>query len=86
MDEEKVIWEASTWEAFRKAGMLWFVNRILHVFGWALAIQEVDNELVKIYPVRTNVLGFDEAIDEKHRKRVLSSIINDDITNIIKEK
>ena len=25
-----------TWEEFRKTGLLWFVNVIIHVFGWAM--------------------------------------------------
>lgn len=27
-----------TWEDFRESGLLWFINTILHVFGWAIVV------------------------------------------------
>ena len=28
-----------TWEEFRDSGLLWFVNTILHMFGWGIAVE-----------------------------------------------
>ena len=38
----KTISEKS-WQEFRETGLFWFVNSILHVFGWVLVV-DVDNE------------------------------------------
>lgn len=48
-------------EEFRNSGMLWFVNSIIHVFGWAIVI-EYDNkkQAIRMYPARTKFRGFDE--------------------------
>lgn len=50
-----------TWAEFSDAGLLWFVNIILHVFGWAI-VRECDNngEITKVYPARTTFRGFAE--------------------------
>jgi hypothetical protein len=54
------MYERRSWEEFIDAGVLWFVNRILHVFGWVIVV-EGDNA----WPARTTVLGFTQAHDEK---------------------
>ena len=44
MDEEnkKEPVTKKTWTEFREIGLLWFINTILHMFGWAIVV-EVDN-------------------------------------------
>ena len=41
--------------------MLWFINTILHAFGWAIAV-EVDNDgnITNAYPTRVKFRGFSE--------------------------
>lgn len=52
---------AERWEKFRKAGLLQFVNAILHVFGYALYIVLNENNNVQsAYPARCSFRGFDE--------------------------
>lgn len=50
-----------TWDEFREAGLLWWVNRALHIFGWALVV-EVDGEgqVTNCYPARCRFRGFAE--------------------------
>lgn len=48
--------ERRTWEEFRKAGMLWLINSLLHVFGWCIVI---DYSECEAYPARTTYRGFD---------------------------
>ena len=48
------------WEEFRKSGLLWFVNIILHTFGRAIVI---DGE--EVYPARVEFRGFSENINTK---------------------
>ena len=49
------------WDAFREAGLMWFVNRLLHLFGWALVAEVNPDEPTKtinVYPARTTFRGF----------------------------
>lgn len=52
--------ERKTWEEFRAAGFLWFANRILHLFGWAIVVEvEKDGTVSDVYPARVQFRGFD---------------------------
>lgn len=64
-----------TWEDFEKVGLLWFVNRLLHVFGWVIVFVEDDqtNELLEVYPARTTMLGFTEEVDEAGQKKFVEA-------------
>lgn len=61
-----------SWTEFREAGMLWFVNRMLHVFGWALVVEVDDatDELRGAFPVRTEWRGFTPDREELGHTRV----------------
>ena len=52
--------ERRTWEDFRKTGLLWFMNTILHAFGWAIVVELEKGEFVEAYPARVRFRGFDE--------------------------
>ena len=55
-----------TWEVFRKSGLLWWVNRAIHLFGWALIIEIDDHGTVKeVYPARCSYRGFPEAAENR---------------------
>lgn len=50
--------ERKSWEEFRDTKLLWFVNTILHAFGWAIVIEK-DNGMIKdVYPARVKFRGF----------------------------
>lgn len=51
-----------SWEEFRGNGLLWFINSILHVFGWAIVLQmnEKTKEIIRAYPARVRYRGFSE--------------------------
>ena len=52
------------WGEFRNDGLLWFVNMILHTFGWAIIYSFNEDETLKeVYPARVKYRGFDEAIN-----------------------
>ena len=42
MKVDKEMVEKKTWKEFRDAGFLWWINMILHTFGWSICI-EVDD-------------------------------------------
>jgi hypothetical protein len=31
--------QKATWKEFRRSGLLWWINRSLHLFGWAIAVE-----------------------------------------------
>ena len=53
--------EKRKWEEFQNAGLLWWVNRALHLFGWAIVLQVEDSGAVTdAYPARVQFRGFSE--------------------------
>ena len=49
-----------SWATFRSAGLLWWCNRFLHLFGWAIVVQvEADGSISEAYPARCRFRGFD---------------------------
>ena len=50
-----------SWNEFRESGMLWWINMILHTFGWAITYEfDKDGELSNVYPARVKFRGFSE--------------------------
>jgi len=58
-----------TWDEFRSSGMLWWINMMLHTFGWAI-VCDMDGDIIKsAYPARVKFRGFTEdRNDEGYRK------------------
>lgn len=52
--------EKKTWEDFRECKMLWWINMILHTFGWAIIYDYDDDGELTVYPARVKFRGFDE--------------------------
>jgi hypothetical protein len=71
-----------TWQEFRNSGLLWFTNRILHCFGWAIVIDmEADGGVVDIYPARVTYRGF-PSLSEERGFTNLHKYLADNITDI----
>ena len=53
--------ERKTWEEFRAAQLLWWTNRMLHLFGWAIVfdVAEDGRTVTDVYPARVRFRGFD---------------------------
>ena len=50
-----------TWKEFRESGFLWWINMILHTFGWSIVVDIDDNgEITDAYPARVKFRGFGE--------------------------
>ena len=62
MDEEnkKEPVTKKTWAEFREIGLLWFINTILHIFGWAIVVEVDNGEVINAYPARVTLRGFSE--------------------------
>ncbi len=61
-----------SWERFRASGLAWWINRILHTFGWALVFAvdpadlskpTIEQKVVECYPARCSFRGFNEQRD-----------------------
>lgn len=58
--------EKKTWKEFRESGLFWWINMILHTFGWALVISiEEDGSISDVYPARVKFRGFDDDSNTK---------------------
>ncbi len=64
--------EEKSWDEFRKSGLLWWVNMILHTFGWSIVVDVVegDGEVVRVYPARVKFRGFSESENTKGYMKV----------------
>lgn len=47
--------EKKTWKEFQQSGLLWWINMILHTFGWAIVTNGTE-----AYPARVKFRGFKE--------------------------
>lgn len=55
----------STWAEFREADLLWWVNRALHLFGWAICLEvEEGGSVARAYPARVRFRGFPTDVEE----------------------
>lgn len=59
-NKDKQMVEKKTWTEFRKTGLLWFVNIILHTFGWAIVISIEKGISEEAFPARVKYRGFDQ--------------------------
>jgi hypothetical protein len=51
--------DKKTWKEFRESGLLWWINMILHTFGWSIVIDiEKDGTITNCYPARVKFRGF----------------------------
>lgn len=82
--ERKTI-ERAEWYEFQQAGLLWFINRMLHVFGWAIVF-EIDDEnhsnVLDVYPARVKFRGFENEGDNfvkltNHMNEEMSRLLED---------
>ena len=60
-----------TWDEFREAGGLWWVNRVLHMVGMAIYV-EVDEagKVTRVYPGKCEFRGFGEDSEERGFRRM----------------
>ena len=79
------IQEEKAWEDFRETGLLWFINTILHVFGWAIVVYKNNKgDIYKVKPTRVTWRGFSEESNEKGYKNV-TKFLSENIEDLLKE-
>ena len=77
--------EQKTWKEFRDSGLLWWINMLLHTFGWAIVFSvEEDGTITKAYPARVKFRGFDEKSNTEGYIKV-SQYLNKESEQLLKE-
>lgn len=52
--------DKKTWQEFKDSGLLWWINMILHTFGWAIVFEiSKRGKIINVYPARVKYRGFD---------------------------
>ena len=74
-----------TWEEFIDIKMLWWINMILHTFGWAICVDiEEDGSVSNAYPARVKFRGFAEKNNTDGYIKV-SQYLKDNVDELVKE-
>ncbi len=74
-----------TWQEFRDTGLLWWINMILHTFGWAIVVNIDDaGKITEAYPARVKFRGFDEKINSEGYQKV-TNYLGSEIDELEKE-
>lgn len=73
------------WQDFRDVGLLWWINVLLHTFGWAIVYELGDDkEITNVYPARVKFRGFSEELNTKGYTR-LSKYMNENASELLRE-
>jgi len=57
--------EKRTWEELQDVGLLWWINRALHLFGWSIVFcYDERGKLLDVYPAKVKFRGFDDKTEE----------------------
>lgn len=62
--------QRKSWEEFQEAGLIWFINRMLHLFGWAIVLKLNESKIVEVYPARCKFRGFCKDVEERGFKNL----------------
>lgn len=69
--------EEREWKDLQDAGLLWWINRSLHLFGWEIVFEvETDGRIrafpgrIRAFPAQTRWRGFSEADEEAGFKKL----------------
>jgi len=85
IDKPKAMIQRRRWEEFRDSKLLWWVNRTLHLLGWAICVDiDDDGKSVDAYPSRVKFRGFDHDTEEKNFI-VLTEYLEKNVTEFAKE-
>jgi hypothetical protein len=76
--------EKKTWKEFQDAGLLWWINTILHMFGWAIVVGFNQGEIVEVFPARVKFRGFDEATNSTGYEKV-TEYLQKEVDVLLKE-
>ncbi len=75
-----------TWSEFKDCGLLWWANRMLHFFGWAIVFEysEKDGAFKRAYPARVTFRGFDHKTEDEGFEK-LTKHVRDNANELMEE-
>lgn len=76
--------EQKTWREFKESGLLWWINMILHTFGWAICFEMDGEKITNVYPARVKFRGFDEKTNTEGYIKI-SKYIQQNADQLLKE-
>lgn len=76
--------ERKSWEEFRDNGMLWFINSILHLFGYAIVYEFENGKIKDVFPARVKFRGFSEENNTKGYQKI-SKYLQKNINKLVEE-
>lgn len=69
MNEDMI--NKKSWEEFAASGLQWWINMVLHTFGWAIVFAfDTDGVLKDVYPARVKFRGYGPQITEEGYRKV----------------
>ena len=74
MSSKKEMIEKRSWAEFHNAGLLWWVNRALHLFGWALVAETDKGEITNVYPACCRFRGFSAEVEDDGFKKLTNHL------------
>lgn len=77
--------DRKTWKEFWDVGLLWWINSMLHMFGWAIIFDYDDKgELIDAFPARVKFRGFDENTNSEGYQKV-TTYLQQEAEQLLKE-
>lgn len=73
-----------TWKEFQDTGLLWWINMILHTFGWAICLEVEDGKVIGAFPARVKFRGFDNENNTEGYIKV-SQFVKENSEELLKE-
>lgn len=68
---------AAEWLEFQQVGLLWWVNQMLHIFGWAIVLEMENGVVTRAFPARVPFRGFDTATSDQGYTRLTRHMVNE---------
>lgn len=53
------------WLEFKKCGLLWLINGLLHHMGYVIAYVYNEEELINVIPMKCEFEGFTDAVERE---------------------
>ena len=75
-----------SWGEFRASGLLWWINSMLHLWGWALVIEMAEDgkTISNVYPAHCKFRGFSEEHNDQGYRR-LTHHARDNISRMLED-
>lgn len=73
-----------SWDEFRDTGLLWFINTILHMFGYAIVLEVDKGTVIDAFPARVGYRGFSESDNTAGYTKV-SQYLSKNIDKLLEE-